>query len=161
MTRSGACVLTLLVLVLASRADEKKEPAKLELSEEEKTLLELTNQERAKEKLPPLKVNPLLCQAARGHSANMIKKGVMDHVLDGKSPKQRAKDAGYVPSVIAENLYWGEKNEKVPDAVKWWMKSPTHRVNILHNEFTEIGLGIVRLDKDRLVLTQLFGAPLD
>jgi uncharacterized protein YkwD len=159
--RTGACILTLCVLALAGRADEKKQPAKLELSEDEKLLLELTNKERARENLPPLKVNALLCQAARGHSANMVRKGVMDHVLDGKKPMQRAKDAGYVPSVIAENIYWGAEKEKVADAVKWWMKSPAHKVNILHKEFTEIGLGIVRADKDKLVLTQLFGAPLD
>ena len=59
----------LLLLSLAGlsplAADDKKDPPPLKLSDDEKTLLDLTNAERHKEKLPPLTANPLLFQAAR------------------------------------------------------------------------------------------------
>src|SRR6266851_5402518 len=85
-------------------ADDKKEKPKFELTDDEKTLLELTNKERANEKLPPLEVNPILFKMARDHSANMAKKGEMKHVLDGKNPADRAKDSGYVYAQLAENV---------------------------------------------------------
>src|SRR5579885_2357933 len=49
--------------------DAKKEPA-FKMTADEKKILELTNAERAKEKLPPLAPNPTLFKIARLHSAN-------------------------------------------------------------------------------------------
>src|SRR5437868_14246170 len=79
----------------AAFADDKKDAPPLKLSDDEKTLLDLTNAERAKEKLPPLAPNPLLFRAARAHSANMAKKGEMKHVLNGKNVDARLDDVGY------------------------------------------------------------------
>ena len=73
----------LVALVIAPdppKLDDKK-PA-FKLSEDEQTVLDLTNAERRKLKLPPLKANELLTKAAREHSANMAKQKKMDHVLD-------------------------------------------------------------------------------
>jgi uncharacterized protein YkwD len=138
--------------------DEKKEPSKLTLSEDEKTLLELTNKERAKEKLPPLEVSPLLFKLAREHSANMAKQDKMDHVLDGKGPVDRARAAGYDYLNIAENVAAAE-NTPLPDVIKGWMESKIHRDNILSKEVTEIGLGIARTEKGVYYYTQEFGRP--
>jgi uncharacterized protein YkwD len=137
---------------------EQKEKPKFEMSEEEKTLLELTNKERAKEKLPPLEANPLLFKLARAHSANMAKKGEMNHVLDGKGPSERAKDAGYDYLNLAENVATAE-NTPLADVMKGWMESKIHRDNILGKEVTEIGLGVVRTEKGEYYFTQVFGRP--
>jgi uncharacterized protein YkwD len=172
MTRSFAC-LPLLALVLAAPAllaDDKKptEQAKAEdgfrMTADEKALLEMTNAERAKEKLPPLKPNPLLFKVARLHSENMAKKGEMNHVLDGKNPQQRTEAGGYVWRRVAENIAKSEnfaRGDGLPlkEIVEGWMNSKIHRDNILRNNVEEIGLGIARTDKGEVYYTQLFAAP--
>jgi uncharacterized protein YkwD len=140
------------------RGVEQKEKPKFEMSEEEKTLLELTNKERAKEKLMPLETNPLLFKLAREHSANMVKQEKMDHVLDGKNPADRARDAGYDYLNIAENLATAE-NTPLSDVMKGWMESKIHRDNILSKDVTQIGLGIARTEKGVYYYTQVFGRP--
>lgn len=172
MTRWFAC-LPLLALVLAAPAlpaDDPKpaEPARAEagfpLTGEEKELLELTNAERAKQKLPPLKPNPLLFKVARLHSANMAKKGEMNHVLDGKTPAQRTLDGGYNYRRVAENIAKAENFAKaggppLKEIVEGWMNSEVHRENILRSGMEEIGLGIARNDKGEVYYTQLFATP--
>jgi uncharacterized protein YkwD len=138
-------------------ADDKKEPPKLELSDEEKTLLELTNKERADKKLPPLEANPILFKVARAHSANMAKQGKMEHVLDGKTPAQRVDAAGYDYARVAENIAWADGGA-LEAIVKGWMDSKLHRDNILNGDFKEIGIGIGRSEKGELYFTQVFAA---
>jgi uncharacterized protein YkwD len=141
---------------------DKKEPPKLEMTEDEKTILDLTNKERAKKDLPLLKPNPILCKVARAHSANMAKQDKVEHVLDGKTWGDRAKEGGYKFEVCGENVGWGEwtgkKKWSAADMMKWWMESQAHRENIVHKEFIEIGVGIVEKDGKRY-FTQLFAAP--
>jgi uncharacterized protein YkwD len=144
---------------LAAAADPKKdEPAKLKLSDDEKALLDLTNAERAKEKLPPLEPNPLLFEAARGHSANMLKQGEMKHELDGKGPKDRIDKVGYDWRLFGENIAWGD-NSPLPDVMQGWMDSKLHRENILNPSFTEVGIGVAVNDKGEAYYTQVFAKP--
>src|SRR5688572_9626074 len=96
----SAAFLALLVTAGGSPAQE----AKVELTKDERALLDLINKERAKEKLPSLKPNPVLMKLARDHSANMAKQEKMEHVLDGKTPGDRADDAGYGFQSIGENI---------------------------------------------------------
>jgi uncharacterized protein YkwD len=185
--------LALAVAVGAAAEDkdkgEKKEEEKLALSPEELKVLDLTNQERAREKLPPLKPNAKLFKAARAHSAKMAEKGMMGHVfLEGKgwpvvlvagSPGlvmgrtaqilevsswgQRARDAGYKYEVCGENVGEGfdsPRSKHTPeDMMKWWMGSPEHRFNILLKDFTEVGLGVVKGKNGKTYYTQLFAEP--
>src|SRR5262249_44069045 len=88
---AGALVLGWLSLAWA---DDKKEP-EFKLTKEEQELVDATNAARAKAKLKPFKVNPILTKTARAHSANMAKQKVMEHKLDGKTPDQRVDEAGY------------------------------------------------------------------
>src|SRR5438874_2719232 len=80
--------LLMLVLVLSTWTTQAGEP-KFQPTAQEKKLLDLTNAERKKEELPPLKFNPTLMKVARDHSKNMAKQSKMDHVLDGKNPRDR------------------------------------------------------------------------
>src|SRR5262245_51494392 len=138
MTRSliFTCLTGLALFVPRSLADEPKS-AKFELTKTEKRLLELTNQERKKEELPPLKADPLLFKSAREHSANMAKQGKMEHDLDGKTPFQRIKGAGYQYYMAGENIAFGPLD--LPIVMNGWMNSKGHRANILNKNFTEIG----------------------
>jgi len=146
----GACaVLT---------GEEKKEPAKIEPTEEEKAVVEFTNRARAKEKLPPLKLNPVLLQVARAHTENMAKTGKVEHDLDGKTSADRVKEAGYRARVVGENISKGEGRFPPEAVVMGWMMSKGHRENIVSDEFTEIGVGIAKVGKVTYY-TQVFATP--
>jgi uncharacterized protein YkwD len=133
---------------------------KVELTRDEQTLVDLINKERMKEKLPPLQPNPILCKAARAHSANMAKQGKMEHILDGKTPGQRVLAAGYDYGKVAENIAMSDvPNPPLPAIVKDWMESKSHRANILGDKVTETGLGIATNDKGEAYFTQVFARP--
>jgi uncharacterized protein YkwD len=159
-------------LVLAARPagaedkKDKKEEPKFKLTADEQTLVDLLNKARAREKLPALEVSPLLTKIARAHSANMAKQGKMAHMLDGKGVAQRADDAGYDYRKIGENVAYTEdgtdedgKPDRVPpaDVHRDWMKSKSHRKNILEPKYREVGLGIARTPKGKAYYTQVFG----
>jgi uncharacterized protein YkwD len=162
MTRSLTCRFALALLLLPclrlAAADDKKESAGVRLSEAEKTILELTNKERARKDLPPLEPEPVLCQVARAHSANMVRKGEMKHVLDGKNPAQRVDEAGYDYGRVGENIAFSD-GLRPAEIVRGWMNSKSHRENILNPKFKHIGLGVAHNDKDEVYYTQVFGTP--
>lgn len=128
----------------------------LQLSPDEQTILDLTNKEREKAGLSPLKLNAKLLKAARAHSANMAKQDRMEHTLDDKEFTDRIKEAGYVYSVAAENIAKGAVPAKV---MQLWMESELHKANILSADVTEIGIGIARNEKGERYYTQVFAAP--
>jgi uncharacterized protein YkwD len=149
-----------LVLVLALWAGARPDPVPdVKLTDEEKKILELTNAEREKQKLKPLKVNALLTEAARGHTANMAKTGTLDHVLDGQSPGDRLKKVGYTFSGYAENIAYGVE-AKPEDLFGFWMESAPHKANLLNRDLEEIGIGWTRTSKMECYSTQVFGRPL-
>ena len=142
----------------AGRGADPQQPSGLKLSAEEQQVLDLTNEARAKEKLPPLRPNPLLFAVARGHSANMARQDVMEHVLDGKKPGDRVKEAGYRYSWVGENIAMTD-GDTPAGVFKGWMESKAHREHILSDHFDEIGLGIARNDKGNIYYTQVFASP--
>jgi uncharacterized protein YkwD len=143
-----------LAVVVAAQEGKEKE---FKITDDEKTLLDLTNKEREKEKLPPLKPNPVLFKVARAHSANMAKKGEMKHELEGKNPAQRVLDAGYDYATVGENIATSD-GAPLAEIMQSWMNSKIHRANILKDGYTEMGLGIARNGKD-VYYTQVFGRP--
>jgi uncharacterized protein YkwD len=106
----------------------------------EKQVLELTNQERAKAGLQPLKGNAELDYAADKYAEDMSERGVLSHTgPDGSQPWDRAKAVGYEAQSMGENIAAGQKTPE--QVVQAWMNSPGHRANILNSNFTELGVG--------------------
>jgi uncharacterized protein YkwD len=150
------CTLGLL-LSLARAGDDKKKP--FEQTPYELKVFELTNLERKKKDLPPLKINPALSKIARAHSENMARQGKMEHKLDNKTPFDRMRAAGYKFAKGGENIAEADEIATFPMVMKAWMESPGHRDNILLAEFTETGVGIARDKEGKLLFTQLFARP--
>jgi len=148
--------IALFALPLVFGAEDSNNTTDFTLSAEEKSLLELTNAIRAREKLPLFKPHPLLFKAARDHSVNMAKQGVMDHILDGKNPDDRVRAAGYRPARLAENIAWSSGGT-IAELIQGWMDSEAHRKNILDPNLKEIGLGYSRDAKGEIYTTQVFG----
>jgi uncharacterized protein YkwD len=124
---------------------------------QEATVIELTNRERAKHRLPELKRNEQLMEAARKHSQNMAAKRILSHDLEGKSFLDRAQAEGYKFAGGGENIAEGAINSI--EVVSMWMKSPGHRSNILDASYSEIGVGFALDANGRRFDTQVFGRP--
>jgi uncharacterized protein YkwD len=138
------------------KVDETKTPG-FEPSDQENTVFSLTNKERARNGLAPLKANVKLFEAARAHSANMARRGRLDHTLDGKGPGERLQAAGYESAGWAENCAAGQRSAE--EALISWMGSPGHRSNILAQQYLEIGIGIAPDGNGGYYWTQVFGTP--
>lgn len=125
-------------------------------------VLDLTNAERAKYDLQPLKLNARLAAAADWMARDMAQHGYVGHTDSlGRSLAQRVPTFGYNNyAILRENLAGGhESAEEVVDA---WMKSPGHRASILCNKSTEIGIAFFQdpTSKHRRYWVQEFGRPL-
>lgn len=106
----------------------------------ESQVLDLTNQERAKAGCGPLRTNKSLTQAAEAHAADMVDLHYFAHdSLDGRSPFDRMKAAGFRGGAMAENIAVGYSSAAA--VVQGWMNSPGHRANILNCSYTMIGIG--------------------
>ncbi len=122
-------------------------------------LLNLTNFERQQNGLPPLALDRQLSQAAANKGAHMFAHDYWAHFApDGTSPWQFIKAAGYDYSYAGENLARGFTTSV--DAVNAWMKSPTHRANILSPLYKDVGFAIRegRLQgEDTILIVEEFG----
>lgn len=103
-------------------------------------ILELVNRERAEAGLAPLGAHERIGEVARGHSADMYRRGFFCHSNpDGKDPFQRMEEGGVDFSFAGENLALAPTVEM---AHRGLMNSPRHRDNILKGEFTDLGVGV-------------------
>lgn len=110
-------------------------------SDLESQVIALVNEERATAGCGPLTADPLLRNAAQGHSADMAARDFFDHVNpDGADPGQRITAAGYRWSTYGENIAKGQQTAS--SVMTSWMNSEGHRANILNCSFKNIGVGI-------------------
>ena len=88
----------------------------------------------------PITRHQILTTSSRLHAKDMGDKGYFSHTsLDGKSPFQRMKDAGYSGKTMGENIAAGQSS---PAAVmSGWMKSPGHCKNIMNGKYKDLGVG--------------------
>jgi uncharacterized protein YkwD len=158
-----ACLVVCSCAWVATARQEKGKtgdgPESPKLGDVEKQFIDMTNVERKKHNLPPVKVSPLLTKVARAHAANMARQEKALHELDGKSPFQRLKEAKYRYLAAGENIAFRPDDLPLKVTMEKWMDSPPHRKNILDAEFTEIGLGAASSKDGTVYITQLFGTP--
>ncbi|MEU4196080.1 CAP domain-containing protein [Kribbella sp. NPDC026611] len=106
----------------------------------ESQVLALTNQERSKAGCGPLRTISSLTKAAEAHAADMVDQHYFAHdSLDGRSPFDRMKAAGFSGGAMAENIAVGYSSAAA--VVDGWMNSPGHRANMLNCSYTMIGIG--------------------
>lgn len=121
-----------------------------------------TNQARLKNGLPFLKLNPLLSKSARLKAEDMFAKNYWAHQSpDGQSPWFFIKSVDYRYSIAGENL--AKDFYDTESMFKAWLASPTHKDNIIHPKYQEIGIAVVDGVLDGLKTTlvvQHFGTPL-
>lgn len=123
-------------------------------------LLNLTNYQRQQNGLPPLALSSQLSKAASKKSQHMFLNNYWAHFApDGTSPWDLIRDEGYNYTHAGENLAKGFTTSY--DTVEAWMKSPTHKANILSPNFKEVGFSVVEgslQGEDTVLIVQEFGA---
>ncbi len=124
-------------------------------------VVELTNDSRGDSSLGQLRRNATLDAAAELKAEHMAEYGYFAHYApDGTSPWHWFDEAGYNYIHAGENLavHFTDSDE----VVEAWMKSPTHRENILNGNYTEIGVGTAKGQYQgypTVFVVQLFGTP--
>lgn len=89
-----------------------------------------------------LAFNGALTCAARGHSTDMADRGFFDHTNpSGQDVCDRVVAEGYLWSMIGENLAIGQ--DSPCEAVKGWLESYPHCLNVYEPDFRELGVGFV------------------
>jgi uncharacterized protein YkwD len=130
--------------------------------------LQLVNQDRAANGLPPLVPDPLLDQVAQYHAQDMLNRGYFAHNSpDGKTPRDRYLMFGGSQYVgVGENLslYQDLRVPGMSYELTWmfqegWMKSPGHRQNILRPQFVSFGYGVVYGPGAKQLAVQMFSIP--
>jgi streptogrisin C len=107
------------------------------LSGSEVSLVRTINSARTSRGLAPLRVDFRLVRAARGHTADMLRRQYFAH----GSVSSRARAAGARGPIFGENLAWatGLTAQWVIDK---WLASPSHRAVMLRPGFRRVGVGI-------------------
>ena len=123
-------------------------------------IIQLANQERKGLGLPVLVENPLLNQAADLKIADMFKENYFSHTSpSGTDPWHWFGEVNYDYKYAGENLAMDFSSAN--SVHRAWMKSPTHKENIVSEKFLEIGVAVQKgtFDgRETFLAVQLFGA---
>lgn len=126
-------------------------------------LSDLTNNERQSQKINTLTVNPLLNKAAEMKAQDMATYGYFAHTSpSGKTPWYWILEVGYNYQYAGENLAINFVDSK--DVTSAWMNSPTHKANIVKENYTEIGTGIatgIYEGRETIFVAQVYANPVN
>lgn len=124
----------------------------LDINQERQNMLKLINQSRLAHGLQSIVLADELNNLAQAHSDDMVKNNYFSHYnLQNQTPDDR-RIAMRIKTSVGENL---AKDVSVAFAHYGFMRSASHRQNILLPEWTRIGLGIT-LSEGHLVIAQEF-----
>jgi uncharacterized protein YkwD len=122
-------------------------------SDDGKQLVELINQERVREGLPPLAVDERLMQAARKHTELLAKHQGLSHQFAEEQPLQaRFTDENLRSDRQGENV---ATEADVAGAHEVLMNSPRHRANILNPKYNAVGVAVMQ-SGEQLYVTEDF-----
>jgi hypothetical protein len=140
---AALAVVALLATMLAAPA-----PAQASAGDHEAEFVQRTNAERSSRGVSALRVASDLTDVARRHSATMARQSHLHH-----NPNLASDVSGW--SRIGENVGRGGSVSSLHSAL---MNSEGHRRNILDNNFSEIGIGVV-VSGSTIWVTQVFRLP--
>jgi uncharacterized protein YkwD len=152
--------------VLLVTSANAREPARPDLAQVEKRIVEATNALRASHGRGALAAERRLENAARDFAAFMARTGKFDHDADGRQPAQRIAASGYRYCMVAENIAYEFDTRGFSTAalatrfVDDWKGSAGHRANMLNGGAVHTAVAVVRSNKTGYYYAvQLFGSP--
>jgi len=105
-------------------------------------VLDQTNQQRIQAGLEPLRYSQILSKSAQAKADHMFANNYWAHnAPDGTTPWDFFKQVDYQYQIAGENL--AKDFYDTSSLMSAWMKSPTHRDNIVNPKYKEIGIGVV------------------
>lgn len=117
-------------------------------------VLQLVNEERAKEELPALKTSDALNKAANIRAKELVTENSPNRP-DGRNGCSVLTDQKIVYETAGENIASGCKTPK--DVVAKWMADAGHRAQIMSADYKYMGLGYYATSKDeKYYWSQLF-----
>lgn len=124
------------------------------LSSDESKLLSLINKEREKNNLSPLVIDSELQNIARLKANDLVENNYFSHIspIYG-SPFEMLKKNSIKYKVASENI---AGNSDIEKAVNNWLDSPSHKKNILSNDYNYTGIGIASSIKYGKIIVELF-----
>ncbi len=126
----------------------------------EKEIINQLNQERVENNLKPLKFSSELKIAAEVKLKDLVENEYFAHTSPkGVKAWDILADTGYDYKYAGENL--AMKFNSAVDVHNAWMKSRTHKENILFENYTEVAVAIGEREKGSLVAVEFFGKPLN
>lgn len=124
-----------------------------------KQLSKKINNIRLEQGLGSLATSSRLMQAAQMKAEDMVARGYFAHTSpDGISPWHWFYKADYKPRFAGENLALSFSLKA--DIVKHWLDSPSHKRNIMKENYTETGFGIaegIYNGRKAYYIVELFG----
>jgi uncharacterized YkwD family protein len=123
-------------------------------SGEEQFMLSLVNQARSEAGSSLLHIDASLDKLARMKAQDMVNKGYFSHTSPTYgSPYDMLKAYGVDYSFAGENLAGAATVQSAHDNL---MNSPGHRDNILNQNFTRVGMGVVSSEAYGRIYVQIF-----
>ncbi len=111
--------------------------------------------------MSPLQMNDLLSRAALLKAEDMLRRDYFSHRdPDGQMPWYWLDRVGYDYLFAGENLALNFNDSK--KVMKAWLDSPSHRANLMNENYTEIGIGVAEglfEGKEVVLAVQFFGLP--
>ena len=155
-------VLFLLVkLIIPNSAFQSASLLGLIPSFDSRDIVKSTNEARMANNLPALSPNTQLDLAASEKLNDMALQEYFAHTSpSGITPWYWIKDSQYKYSVAGENLAIGFVTAK--DTVQAWLNSPSHRANLLNNQYQDIGVAVKSVEinnREGILVVQMFGKP--
>ena len=126
-------------------------------------IIELSNQARDQLGSNDLKTSPLLMNAAQMKAEDMAKQQYFAHTApDGTVAWDYFKKVEYKYAVAGENL--AITNEDAEAVIDGWLNSPSHRENLLSNQYSDFGIGMASFGnykghQNTSVVVALYGSP--
>jgi uncharacterized protein YkwD len=112
------------------------------LDHAEIALVRTINAERARRGLRVLRPSRKLSRSADRHTADMLRRGRLDHFSWDGTPFSSRLRAVVSWSRLGEVLAWTPQARNRPEAVvRLWLASPPHRVQLLDGSFRRVGVG--------------------
>ncbi len=130
-------------------------PFEEEIVKMEVALIEIVNDQRAKFRYKSLSISSKLSALAKQHSYNMAQGQVTFGHEGFEDRAQEIRRHGWHQAFGENVAYLHHVGNPLLEALKCWMKSQSHRANIL-GDFDETGVGIAYDIHGKCFITQLF-----
>ena len=121
---------------------------------QEQKLLNLLNEDRARNGLPALAMDSELSALARTRSQDMLENGYFSHTSPTLgSAAAILDDSGYAYQGVGENIAHHASVEKADAA---FLSSPAHRTVMMGSQWEKVGIGVAEDEHGFVYVTELF-----